>query len=549
MRATGILGPLLAVVLAAAPASAEEWHSQQPVAPGIGVPVELGEVGDVEFWAPNRGLLITAGNGGVQAGLFAYDGSDWYRYSTVCGGQQGRIAWAGPNEFWTISDKQAGQETNNAPYQHLSLCHFKDGAVVASYAKPHGVPGSYLPMSAAACSGPSECWFGGERLPGTANEGAFHLRWDGNSLTAVPSLTDVEPEVADPGRSVTSLAYFGGDLYEGVRAQPDDVAPEESPTQPSLLHMISPASANPFVPLLPESDLIFGGPGATAEQLEGFQLSAAGESLWAISGAFNPPAALTVLRKQGSGPFAQVTLADAEGVLDPGDSLGGAAPEPGQDYAWVGFQHPPDATGMPPARLTRVHADGTVDPEVSLPDGGEGIGRKGRAGPIACPAAGQCWMATDRGWLFHLGPDPAPNTDPAMHALITYRPPDESLPSVPPISLPEDSSGALSPYEYQGTGEEPEKERRRPGRRPRKLLVGVDQHLVHGRVLVLSFTLRAKAHVRLVAMRSHRVVARTRRYTMGKGRRQLRLRLDPKRWPTKLDLQVHAVKTRKGKAG
>ena len=52
-------------------------------------------------------------------------------------------------------------------------------------------------------------------------------------------------------------------------------------------------------------------------------------------------------------------------------------------------------------------------------------------------------MATQLGWLFHLGPDPEPNHDPAMHAgVITVRPRDDSLPVVPPISLPEDDSGA-----------------------------------------------------------------------------------------------------------
>src|SRR6478752_7112036 len=125
------LGPVLACLLLAAiagvPAAAvaQEWRSAQPVA---------AEIGDIEFWAPNRGMLITAGNGGVPAGLFAYDGSGWYRYSTVCGGLGGRIAWAGPREFWTISDQQSGQETGKAPPRHISLCHFRDGAVVGSYA-------------------------------------------------------------------------------------------------------------------------------------------------------------------------------------------------------------------------------------------------------------------------------------------------------------------------------------------------------------------------------------------------------------------------------
>ena len=48
--------------------------------------------------------------------------------------------------------------------------------------------------------------------------------------------------------------------------------------------------------------------------------------------------------------------------------------------------------------------------------------------------------------------------------------------------------------------------------------------------------------MQLLARRKGHVVAKTKRYTMAKGRHSLRLRLDPKRWPTKLDLQAHAVK-------
>ena len=109
MRRAGlVLACLLVAAVCGAPvAGAQEWRSEQPVAAGIGVPVGIGEIGDVEFWAPNRGMLITAGNEGIPAGLFAYDGSGWYRYSTVCGGHAGRIAWAGPDDFWTISDQQS----------------------------------------------------------------------------------------------------------------------------------------------------------------------------------------------------------------------------------------------------------------------------------------------------------------------------------------------------------------------------------------------------------------------------------------------------------
>jgi hypothetical protein len=54
--------------------------------------------------------------------------------------------------------------------------------------------------------------------------------------------------------------------------------------------------------------------------------------------------------------------------------------------------------------------------------------------------------------------------------------------------------------------------------------------------------------VRLVAKRKGKAVAKTPLRTFSKGRRTLRLRLDPKRWPTKLDLQAHPVKKKKKKA-
>ena len=72
MRRAAILVFLLALPAAlSAPAATAEWRSAQPVVGGIGVPTTIGEVGDIEFWAPNRGMLITAGNEGVAPGLFA----------------------------------------------------------------------------------------------------------------------------------------------------------------------------------------------------------------------------------------------------------------------------------------------------------------------------------------------------------------------------------------------------------------------------------------------------------------------------------------------
>jgi hypothetical protein len=556
MRARTALALALAALALAAAASpalgAEQWHSQQPDGPG-GFPALLGEVGDLECWngEANRCLLIAAGNGGIAAGVFAYDGSRWYRYSTVCGGSQGRIAWAGPDEFWTISDQQVGQATNTPPPSRVSLCHFKDGQVVASYGEPVGVPNSYRPMSAAACAGPSDCWFGGERLPATAeNRGAFHLHWNGASVAAIPSQT-VFSELSDPGRAVSGLAYHEGSFYESVNVEQDDVpnaeeeAAEEAGLGPSFLHRLEPGAATPFRPLFGAAPFDYGEASAEAAELQGFRLSGGdGEPLWAIAGAQGPSAGITALRLEPDGPV-QLSLEGPGSILEAGVAVNGVGAEPGRDDAWVSFREGVDSGVGSPARLTRVHGDGTVDGETMLPAAGEeldgeAIGRKGLAGPVECAAAEQCWMATSKGWLFHLGPDPQPNSDPALHVLISFRPPDNSLPSLPPIELPEDDSGANGGRGTSDQEELPSQFEALPHRTP--ALVGkIKQRLVDGTVLQMSFTLRAKARVRLVASRKGRVVARTQRLTLDRGRHSLRLRLDPKRWPTKLDLQAHAL--------
>jgi hypothetical protein len=488
-------------------------------------------------------MLITAGNEGVRAGLFAYDGTGWYRYSTVCGGHEGRIAWAGPNDFWTISDQQAAQENGRPPAEKVSLCHFVNGAVVASYAQPLGTAESYLPMDAAACVGPANCWFAGERLPGTVNVGAFHLHWDGANLSPVPSLSSPQPELADPGRSVTSLAVHQGALYEGVAVADDDIAPAEPEGEPSLVHQIFQGGAGSFfVPLFSEEPIV------EASTLGGAKLAGNGEELWAVAGSALETIGSPIALRLGKGGFETVALQDPSGgFVAPGTRVGAVAAEPASGSVWVGFAKTNDFAEAP-TRLTRIHADGTVDAPtiLSVPSELNPAGQfKGPAAALACPAAGQCWVGTTQGWLFHLGPALPQDTDPLLHTLVTFRPPDASLPTVSPTERPEDNSGANAEKEKPPL-EEPE-----PLPKSRPPLYGkLKTKLLAGNVLQLTFLLRVKAHVQLFAKRKGKTVAKTPRQTMEKGNRELRLKLDAKRWPTKLDLRVKEVKqVKKGKAG
>jgi len=73
------------------------------------------------------------------------------------------------------------------------------------------------------------------------------------------------------------------------------------------------------------------------------------------------------------------------------------------------------------------------------------------------------------------------------------------------------------------------------------LLSHIHTKLVHGTTLELRFHLAVKARVRLLAKRRSRTVASTPMRTLASGNRSLTLRLDRRRWPTKLDLQSHAL--------
>jgi hypothetical protein len=546
-------------------------------------PVPLGQIGEISFWSPNRGLLITGGTGSscaassgasVPCGLFAYNGRNWHLLSTVCGGAQGRIAWAGSDEFWTISDQRPGQVVNaEAEYGRVSLCHFQNGKVVGSYAMPLNQPNSYRPMNAAGCLSPDDCWFGGE-LGQAPNVGAFHLHWDGHAVTVVYSPEDHE---------VFSMALAGpGTLFESVSLKVEEGEEihytGEDPNHPTLLHQIDPPGssvefhnllmANPacagseFCTPLPEYGTNAGGLPVEPSTLGPFALASdytpsgsnpASPQLWAVAAPYEAAEAAS----SGAGVAHPIALRYAEDPLTreygwtqvigsedfgggdpfaPDEEPQGVAPEPGVPAAWITLH-----VGDSQAHVARVSAEGKVTAQDVLGEA-QGVGRRGNAGPIVCPAANDCWLATSKGWLFHytsVAPDEPQlpeDTDPSFAGVITSRPTDDGVLQLPADEPPPDDSLA-------NQAPPPPPPPAPPAPLPQvfsnaPVIRGLHSRVIHRTELELSFSVIAEAHVQLLAKRNGRVVAKTARRTLEPGKRRLLLRLDPRHWPNKLDLRA-----------
>ncbi len=523
-------------------------------------PIGLGKIGDIEFWAPNRGLLITAGSGStIPPGIWVYNGMGWHELSIVCGATDGRIAWAGPDEFWTISDGRPGQaleaEGRTPPLEDDSLCHFASPSpeqkleVVASYATLAFQSTSYQAMHGAGCITTTDCWFAGDPLPEPL-VGAFQLHWDGSSISAEPN-----PQ----GYPVQDMRPFEGGLYESVQLSlKDPVTTKE--LEPAVLHRINPEGTLPEFFSVPPTVPQYG-PEEFPEALGALHLSADSEALW---GAANPvseselpegsePGQVTVVR-DAAGSWSQVIGFSEPKHEDPlaGYVVNSIAAEPGSESAWVALDSESDASSpspTAPAIVARVSADGAVSDLQTLPSAEEtaaGVGPKGAAERITCPAPHDCWLTTSQGWLFHLAPEAERNlhvdADAAFAGLITFRPSDESVPQLVPDAPPPDDSGLVeAPPSYGGAFAEtktPEVETKVQA----PLLSDLKSRLIHGTTtLELRFHLAVKARVRLLAKRRKQLVASTPMRTLAAGNRRLLLRLNPHEWPTKLSLQTHAL--------
>jgi hypothetical protein len=408
--------------------------------------------------------------------------------------------------------------------------------------------------------------------------GAFHLHWNGTTMEAEPN-TRVE--------GVQAMRVFQGSLYESIGLpleEPEAELTEQEILHPSVIQEVVPeASGTTFKALLPRSatNLIlpeYAPPssayqfGSLPQALGFLHLSADESSLWAAAGPVakpptgSAPGELTVLRKSG-GTWSQVLGPETEnsaeqeaahtGKVVPenlaSDVVNSLATEPTSSSAWLALDTQGDATAESPsptlpATVAHVSADGSLTEEriPSEAEAAQGVGPKGAAYRMVCPASNDCWLATTQGWLFHLSESGAQtlpvDTDPAFNGtLITHRPADEGLPQVQSDAPPADNSGLEGEAPNTGAGAAATKPPQTFASVSVPLLSNVHTKLLHGTTLQLSFRLAVKARVRLVAKRHASVVASTPTRTMKAGSHSLSLQLSRLRWPTKLDLQTHAL--------
>lgn len=565
------------------------WRLEQPLpppappgTPPASVPIALGQIGDIEFFEPNRGLLITHGNGAaIPPGVWAYNGAGWHELANVCGASEGRIAWAGPADFWTVSDGRPGQANESSgtslekavPLEDNTLCHFAAGQVVGSYAHPAFQADSYQAMHAAGCIPPpppavtsEDCWFAGDALP-APQIGAFHLHWDGGGLEAEP--------YPGEGHPVQDMSVLEGRIYESVRVRSDDPVAQEQARYP-VLHTIDPELSPPIAPEEGEPPLYASSRELTSA-LDFLHLSAAEGALWGaagkstrVIGPSETPGQVTVVRRldgiwsqligpgsQADGippnPLGHVLANEVEEIHLLGGEAKNAvvtafAAEPTGERAWLALS-PPNGAGVGVrAVLLHITAEGKVLEEQTLPSAQEveeGVGPKGAAARLSCPAVEDCWMASTEGWLYHLAPAgqrtlPS-NEIPGFDKLITDRPADQGLPQVAADAPPPDTSGEVEEAPNYGGSFAENNNPPIETKIQASLLSGVRSRLIHQTTLELRFHLAVKARVRLLAKRHGKLVASTPMHTLAAGNRKLLLRLSRRAWPTKLTLQTHAL--------
>lgn len=541
-RATAALlavAAILAATAASAPGVAfgeATWRLEQPPPPaGARFEVPLGTPDDMEFYAPNEGLLSVEGNAVVPPGLMFWNGRTWHQLSTVCGGsgEASRIAWAGPDEFWTITEPSEPRVGSG-----LSLCHFKDGVVVGSYSTALQSPDPFRPLDAAACDGPDDCWFAGiaGEDPSGQRVGAFHLHWNGESLTS-----SYQPQ----GRGVSGLAYFDGSFYEstfvgtqeGNSGSPVTLGTPE-PNGPVLIHQLV---GETFVDA---GFLPYPFPWVPKEGVELLSAKSDGGELWfsgggAASGPLAPrdgsvPSPPLVVHYKGTffeqAPIDPYAFGGEDRFVD-------VAPVPGTPSAWVAVQATSErGSASDRARVASIEANGhaTID---TLPASGAG---RGSAQLVAATGPEEAWLATSSGWLFHYtdGALLPEDSDPNWAGTITLRP-NESVEQFVADTPPPDDSKLFEPPPVQVEA--------KSAAEPTPLVIPALLKDIkvsrRGLRVTIGFDLTRLADVQLVAKLHGRAVAKTRVQRMKPGHRKLALTFQRKRWPDALSFTTKELTT------
>ncbi len=76
---------------------------------------------------------------------------------------------------------------------------------------------------------------------------------------------------------------------------------------------------------------------------------------------------------------------------------------------------------------------------------------------------------------------------------------------------------------------------------PVPLVSGLKTRLMHKTTLEVRFRIVVKARVRLVGRKGSKIVAHTKLKVLAPGMHKLLLKLNRKKWPTKIELQTHAL--------
>ncbi len=551
MRRSALVVALAGVLLSAcvdveSAQGAASWRLEQP-APPAGVPfkVPLGRPGDLQCWSATRCLLAVEGNATIPQGLLAYDGVAWHQLSIVCGGpaDSTRIVWAGPDEFWTIAEPSRPRLGGG-----LGLCHVRDGVVIASYSTADESPDPFRPMDAGACNGPDDCWFAGvgSQDPSGQRVGAYHLHWDGTTLTST---------YTPQGRGVSDVTALGDGTFAETtlvgtqredRTTPVSLATPEA--APLTIHTIGlgGAFANALFAALPLSGVPADGTELLAAD------TAAGNAPWFVGGgaASGPsaPADDSVARppiavRRADGFYRELPLDAA--AFGAHDRFVDVAAVPGGTDAWAAVQAFAER-GSTTARARVVHltSDGTGTASVEqLPAGGAG---RGAAARIDFTSPDEGWMVTNGGWLFHYvdpdAPPRAPDADPAFQQLIAFRPNEAVAQAIPDTPPADDSQLFAPPPPADQQAADPP---RTHVKRLKALMTKVSKPRVDRRLrLHLAFTLRRKAKVALIAKRRGKVVAQSQFVLLTPGRHAFVLQLSRDRWPDALRFRTADVTVR-----